>query len=205
MRRPSRKRGAGFTLIELIITASILGLIGTLLGVFASSGFRSWDQNRDQVAAQENARAALARMTKIIREATASENGGYAIATAAAQTLTFYANVDSDTNREQVRFFLQATDLKIGITQPTGQPATYPAGNEVASVLVSGVRNGANPIFLYYDTNYTGSQAALGQPVNLPDVRLVHISLSIDADPTKPPTAIDLQTSASFRNLKNNL
>jgi prepilin-type N-terminal cleavage/methylation domain-containing protein len=195
----------GFTLIELLITASIIATIGTLLGVFATSGFRAWSQNREQVEAQENARVAMARMTKLIRRASTSENGAYAIATAAAQTLTFYANVDSDTSREQVRFFLQGTDLKIGITQPVGQPATYPAGNEVASVLVSGVRNGVSPIFLYYDTNYTGTQVALAQPVNIQDVRLVHITLSIDVDPTKAPTAIDLQTSVSFRNLKNNL
>ncbi|MEK7518633.1 MAG: type II secretion system protein [Patescibacteria group bacterium] len=199
------KSAAGFTLVELLITASILAIIGTLLGVFASAGIRSWGQNREQVEAQESARAALARMTKTIRKAASADNGAYTISTAAAQTLTFYANVDSDTNREQVRFFLQGTNLKIGIIQPVGQPATYPAGNEAVSVLAGGIQNSANPIFLYYDTNYTGTQAALTQPVNLQDVRLVHITLSIDTDTTKPPTAIDLQTSTSFRNLKNNL
>lgn len=197
--------GAGFTLVEIIITASIFALVMTLLGTFAASGFRAWNQNREQVDAQESARAALARMTKLIRRATASDNGAYVIATAAAQTLTFYANVDADTSHEQVRFFLQGTDLKIGITQPVGQPATYPAANEAVSVLASGVRNGASPIFLYYDTNYTGSQSALTQPVNIQDVRLVNITLSIDPDLTQPPTAINLQTSVSFRNLKNNL
>ncbi len=195
----------GFTLVEMLITAGLLALIGTLLGVFASSGFRAWSQNREQVDAQEGARAALARMTKLIRKATASENGGYALATTAAQTLSFYANVDTDASREQVRFFLDGTNVKVGITQPVGQPATYPAASETASVLVSGVQNGASPVFQYYDTNYTGSQAALAQPVNVQDVRLVHITLAIDADPSKPPTAIDLQTSVSFRNLKNNL
>ncbi len=195
----------GFTLLELLITASILAMTAALLAMFTVTGLRSWGENQAQAEAQENARAALARMTKIIREATASENGAYAIATAAAQTLTFYANVDDDSSRERVRFFLDATDVKIGITQPTGQPATYPAGNESVSTLVTGIQNGANPLFLYYDTDYTGTQAALSEPVNVQDVRLVQLHLSIDADPAKPPAPIDLQTSTAFRNLKENL
>ncbi len=200
MHRPS-----GFTLVEVIVTASIFAIVATMLGTFAAFGLRTWNQNREQVDAQEQARTALARITRLVREAQPSNNGSYPIAAAAAQSLTFYANADADADREQVRFFLQGSDLKLGFIQPVGQPASYPAGSEAVSTLVTGVRNGAAPIFQYFDTSYTGSEAALTFPVTLQDVRLVTVLLSIDADPSQTPAAIDLQTSVAFRNLKDNL
>lgn len=204
-RKSVEKSGAGFTLIELIITASIFAIVGTGIGVLAVLGFRSWDQNRAQVDAQENAREALARVTKIVREAQPSNNGSYPILTAEAQTLTIYADIDGDGNREQVRYFLTGTQLKQGTIKPVGTPATYPAGNESVTIISNFIRNGADPIFTYFDENFTGTQAALAQPVNLLNVRLVHINLKVDADTSKPPAVIILETSISFRNLKNNL
>jgi prepilin-type N-terminal cleavage/methylation domain-containing protein len=196
----------GFTLIELVITASIFAMVGTGLGVLAYTGFRSWDQNRAQVDAQENAREALTRVTKTVREAQPSNNGSYPIFDAEAQTLTIYADVDGDGNREQVRYFLSGTQLKQGTIKPVGTtPATYPAGNESVTVISNFIRNNADPIFTYFDKNFTGTQAALTQPVNLLNVRLVHINLMVDVDPSKPPTVITLETSVSFRNLKDNL
>jgi prepilin-type N-terminal cleavage/methylation domain-containing protein len=197
--------GAGFTLIELIVTASIFGIVVVGVSTFAYVGFKSWDQNRAQVDAQENAREALARITKIVREAQPSNNGSYPILTAEAQTLTIYADVDSDGNREQVRYFLNGTQLKQGTIKPVGTPATYPPANETVTVISNFVRNGANSVFTYFDEDFTGTQPALTQPVNLLDVRLVHIYLQVDVDPLKPPTVITLETSVSFRNLKDNL
>jgi hypothetical protein len=72
-------------------------------------------------------------------------------------------------------------------------------------VISSFIRNGANPIFTYFDKNFTGTQPALTQPVNLLNVRLVHLNLQVDVDPAQPPTPITLETSVSFRNLKDNL
>ena len=196
---------SGFTLIEVLVTAGILAIVGTLLGVFTVSGLKEWDRSRSQVEAQESARAALARMTKIIREVKNSDNGSYPLAAATAQSLTVFANVDSDNDQEQIRFFLENSQMKIGIIEPTGSPATYPAGNEAISILASNIRNGANQIFSYYDKNYTSNEAALSIPVNLLNVRLVKINLSIDFNPNLPPLPIEMQTSVTFRNLKDNL
>ncbi len=191
--------------MELLITAGITAVVGTLLGVLTVSGLRSWNQNRAQVEAQETARDALARMTKLIREAQTSSNGSYPISAAAAQSLTFYTNVDSDTDREQVRFFLQGTELREGVIQPTGTPATYPAGNETIRVMATNVRNGAQAVFTYYDENFTGTEAALTQPVTTQNVRLVHVNVQIDTDINLPPTSLTLETNIAFRNLKDNL
>lgn len=196
---------AGFTLLEVVITAGILALISTLVGVLASAGLRTWSFNQDQVEAQEKARTALTRITRLIREAKPADNGSYTIAAATAQSLTFFADADNDGDSEQLRIFLQGTDLMIGTIEPSGSPVTYPAGSEVVRKLIGDVRNGSDPIFAYHDENFTGSQAALAMPVTIQNIRLVHVALTIDADTTKPPTAITLETNMAFRNLKSNL
>ncbi|MEK7631795.1 MAG: prepilin-type N-terminal cleavage/methylation domain-containing protein [Patescibacteria group bacterium] len=195
----------GFTLLEVVITASILAAVATLAATLASTGFQNWDRNREQVESQESARTALTRISKLIREAQPADNGSYTIAAAAAQTITFYADADNDGGHEQVRLFLQGTQLKMGIIKPAGSPVSYPVGNETVQTLVSGIQNGGAPVFTYYDGNFTGTQAPLTLPITIQNVRLVHIALIIDADPTKIPTAITVETNMAFRNLKDNL
>ncbi len=195
----------GFTLIELIITATIFAMVAVLLGTLTSAGLRTWNQNRAQADAQENARTALAQVSKLIREATSADNGSYAIAAASNQSLTFFGDWDNNGSHDQIHLFLQGTQLKLGVIAPTGAPATYPAGNEVVRVLTNNVQNGATAVFSYYDENFTGSQAALIAPVNIPAIRIVHLKLIIDADTAQAPSALTLETSVSFRNLKDNL
>lgn len=195
----------GFTLIEIIITSSILAAILTLVGTLASTGLRSWTQNRDQVEAQETARTALARVSKLIREAQPADNGSYTIAAASDQSLTFYADADNDGANEQVRIFLQGTQLKMGVIKPSGSPVTYPAGNETLQVLANNVRDGGNPIFTYFDGNFTGTEPALTSPIAIQNVRLVHVKMTVDVDTAKAPVALELETNMAFRNLKDNL
>lgn len=195
----------GFTLLEVVITASILAAISTLVGVLASAGMRMWGQNQAQVEAQEKARTALTRITRLVREAKPADNGSYTIAGASAQSLSFFADADNDSDSEQIRIFLQGTDLMIGTIEPSSSPVTYPAGNEVVQKLIGDVRNGTDPIFAFYDSSYTGTQAALTFPVTIQDIRLVHVTLVIDADLNNVPTPITLETKMAFRNLKDNL
>lgn len=58
----------GFTLIELMIVVVILGLITLGAVTFFSGGMRSWISGQFQLAAQRDARIALDRMVKEIRE-----------------------------------------------------------------------------------------------------------------------------------------
>jgi len=58
----------GFTLIELMIVVVILGLITLGAVTFFGGGMRSWISGQFQLAAQRDARIALDRMVKEIRE-----------------------------------------------------------------------------------------------------------------------------------------
>jgi len=59
----------GFSLIEMMVSLGILSLIIIGLVTFFSGGTRSWVTGQYQLEAQRNARFAIDRMVKEIREA----------------------------------------------------------------------------------------------------------------------------------------
>ena len=62
------KNKKGFTLIELMVVVVILSLITIGIVTFFSGGIRSWIAGQYQLKAQRDARMALDRMVKEIRE-----------------------------------------------------------------------------------------------------------------------------------------
>lgn len=194
----------GLTLIETIVAIGIFSLATVAIMVFISQGFKAQKQSIQNIIAQQEIRRALKIMSKEIRGAAESAEGDYAIDTAQGQSLTFYTNIDDDVTTERVRYFLDGTELKRGLTQPSGEPPTYGEDEEI-SILARYVNNESTPIFTYYDTNYTGTEDPLPLPADIGEIRLIHIHLIIDVDPEQPPEGIILETEATLRNLKENL
>ena len=64
----------GFSLIELMVTVVILGLIVLGLVTFFTGGARSWIAGQSQLEAQRNARQAMDIMVREIREADYVDN-----------------------------------------------------------------------------------------------------------------------------------
>jgi len=62
------KQQRGFSLIELMVVVVILGLIVLGLVTFFTGGAKSWMAGQSQLEAQRNARQAMDRMVKKIRE-----------------------------------------------------------------------------------------------------------------------------------------
>jgi len=60
----------GFSLIEIMVVVVILGLIVLGLATFFTGGTKSWITGQYQLAAQRNARQAMDRMVREIREAS---------------------------------------------------------------------------------------------------------------------------------------
>ena len=69
------KQQRGFSLIEMMVVVVILGLIVLGLVTFFTGGAKSWVAGQSQLEAQRNARQAMDRMVKKIREGKNVKSG----------------------------------------------------------------------------------------------------------------------------------
>lgn len=196
---------SGFSVIEALVGIFIFTLIGLAVYSFQRDVFSLNRIISGSLIAQDEARRALKSMSAEIRTASPSSLGAYPLVQTATSSFIFYSNIDSDSFKEQVRYFLDGTTLKKGIVKPSGSPLTYNLANETISELIHDVANADMPVFYYYDKNYDGTTQPLAEPIEVVAVRLVKITVVIDKDQQQPPAPTTLTTQISMRNLKDNL
>jgi prepilin-type N-terminal cleavage/methylation domain-containing protein len=193
----------GFTLIEVLFSLSIVVVVSVALTLFARNMWINNSFISNGLQDIDMVRSALKIMTAEIRTAGPADTGAYVVNQVSASAFILYSDIDNDGLRERVRYFLDTGSLKKGVTKPTGSPLAYNLANEVVTTIVPYVTN-AN-IFSFYDENYDGTSAALTFPVNIPAIRLVKVTITMDKDPNRPPSPITMTTQVSIRNLKDNL
>lgn len=196
----------GFTIVESIVIISIIGLIAVGVGVFVTQGFNLWRITQDHVRAQESIRDAMHTMVAEIREMQISDSGSDAIESVDNNKIVFYANVDSDTRREQVTYELDGGTIYRCVVKSDGAiPPSYPdCPSENRKVIAKNIVN-TDPLFRYYDHSYTGESDPLSEPIDISRVRLVQIHALVDYDPGRTPEPLEIQTNVTLRNLKDNL
>lgn len=199
------KINKGITLLETLIAMGIFSLIMIAIGAFAKDLFFYNDVFTGGLTSYDEARKVLQPIASEIRSASSSSLGSYPIEKAANTEFIFFSDIDNNGLKERIRYFIVGNILKRGVTIPTGSPLQYLSANETISDIVHGVSNGLTPIFSYYNSSYNGNTAALTQPVSIIDVRLVKITIVIDADPNRPPAPVTVTTQVNIRNLKDNL
>lgn len=195
-------KNRGFTLVEILFAVSIFVVVSIVMGAFARN---TWIYN-SFISSSFNSlnagRTTLKTMVAEIRTASSGNDGAYAVSAVSATSLTVYSDIDDDSLKEKVRYFLNGTNLQRGVIEPTGSPLGY-TGTEVITTLIPNVTN--STIFEYYDKNYDGTTAALASPVQIPSVRLVKITVVVDDNPNKAPGPITLTSQVTLRNIKDNL
>lgn len=194
----------GFTLMEFLVALGIFVMIGGLLANFQVDTFQYNRQTQERLSADHDIRQALKKITADVRAAGPSSTGAFPIAQAASSSLTLYANVDSDTLVERVRYYVTGGVLKRAVLKPTGAPLGY-TGTESETTLVSFITNPNGNIFSYYGASYSGTTSPMYQPVNPLSVRLVRVMMTVDQNINRPPDAVSGETQVSIRNLKDNL
>lgn len=193
----------GFTLVEIIFGISIFILILLAITLFSRN---IWVYNSfisSSLSDADDGRKAVKAMIAEIRTASAASNGAYAVSQSSATSFTFYSDIYDNGLKERVRYFLNGSLLQKGVTIPTGSPLSYDLATEKITTLLTNVTS--TSVFNYYNANYDGTTAALSFPVDVSQVRLVKITVTVDKDPNKPPAATTFSTQVSIRNLKDNL
>jgi len=193
-----------FSLIEIVVSVFIVSLILVAVGSFQRDVFYLNDVIQIGLTTQNDARKIIRPMVDEVRSASESSLGAYPLATTASSTFIFYSDIDNDSLKERVRYFLDNGDFKKGVLKPSGNPLTYNTSDEKITEVVNDIIN--TEIFTYFNSSYDGtaSSTALVQPVSPLDVRLIKIQLVVDKDPSRAPAQISVGTQVSIRNLKDN-
>ncbi|OGH91330.1 MAG: hypothetical protein A2507_04715 [Candidatus Magasanikbacteria bacterium RIFOXYD12_FULL_33_17] len=203
------KNHKAFTLIEILVVLSIFSILMAGASWFIIGTNRDLAVMWEQLITQNEGKKTIDHVVNYVRKAETSSVGSYSLVTTTDYNLVFYANVDEDSLIEKIHFWLDADNiLKQTIVKPSSTAVSdlYENGTSSTINLAENVKNieQGNPVFLYYNENYTGTQSALSGNFNLIDVRVVQVQLELEKDPTKTPVPLHVESKAFIRSTKTN-
>lgn len=188
----------------LIVVAIFAGMIFVVAAMRKNISGLEKTVNQ-QLKTRRDIDATLQTIITDIRSAGLSGSGSYAIESAASTSLVFYSDVDQDGAFERVRYAIGTSTVIRGVVEPTGNPVIYPTSTEsVATMVYYVVPSTSTPLFAYYDANYTGSQTALTEPIDITKIRAVSLNLFVDIEPGKSPKPLFFSHTITIRNLRTN-
>ncbi len=202
MRHSSQEKG--LTIIEVVVATFILMILVVILFSAFKDNFALSRRTHESLVAQQDLQILGRKFAAEVRAAAPSESGGFAIGSVSTSSFMFYTDADNDGIAERVRYFLDGDTFVRGVLVPSGSPLAY-TGTEMKRALVQNVIATTTPVFQYYDTTYTGTSSPLSVPFDPSAIRLVQLTLVVDADTRLPPDPVVSTTQVSIRTLKDNL
>ncbi len=204
---PGKSRTSrGMTLAEILVALGIFSAIVLLTTFFERDVFSLNQYIQEDLDAQIEGRRAVTSMVGEMREMSPSSLGAYPIAAAATSTITFYSDIDADSVKEQIRYYIQSNKLFKSVINPTGNPLVYNSGSAVVTTVSTGVLNSTStPLFQYYDGTYTGTTSPLTIPVDVSAIKLVKINMILERKSSKSTQPLTFTSQVTIRNLKDNL
>jgi len=192
-----RRSEGGYSLLELIIVMGLTAMLATPLVVFSYKGLTSYEFLQAQSNTSTELSTLSQRMAKVIRGTTA-------IIDAQNNTLTIYGYFSpADTTVKKIRYFINGTNLNIGVTPPTGTAPnyTYNTADEVVTTTRIDLAMGSTPMFTYYDD--AGNQL----PNGFANSQIKEIGIYVAANPRVKQLSVpvSLTTRVTLRNFKTNL
>lgn len=191
----------GYTVVEMLVVIGIFTI--SMLTATASIVYfyRSNNYTVEQATAITSGRRGIEFFVRDVRETTYAENGAYPIVEMGTSTMTFYSDVDSQSDIEQVRYFLDQGFLKKGIAKATGTPLSYASSTEAVELVSDYVRNLEKGVNMFTYKNASGTPITIATSTQ--ELRTVDITLIVNVNPNRLPEEFTLRGTASLRNLKD--
>jgi prepilin-type N-terminal cleavage/methylation domain-containing protein len=190
----NNRSSSGFTLIEVLVVASIMTLMYIIVNDMIVAGFKTTRFESEESTAVENARRSMNVVTTDIRGANTSERGDYPIVTALDDELTFFNDMNDDDLMERIRYYLSGTNLvrEIYLPGPLSDYSVFGASSTIATY----VNNHSVPVFSFADAN--------SQPTEIINqIRMINIYIMINVTPSIAPNDFILESDVNLRNLKD--
>lgn len=195
---------SGFTVIEVLVASALLVILGAgFLGlqyIFSRSQTQAW---QSYINIEEANRAAMT-FAREIRNANESTIGSYPLVEAEDQHIIFYSDIDYDGTVERVRYTLSGSQLIKGIIKPTGEPAVYDINTETESIITEYARNGSDPLFYYYNSEWpqdtTNNPLPTGERIS--GTRIVKLDIIINSNEDDPSSNYIIETETLIRMLQ---
>ena len=195
MGRPwrDRRREAGFTIVELLVTSAILLLVVTATMATLVAAQRATDFSTRRGQSHDEVRLAMDRLTKDLRQATrfnttftASGSGSW---TGSDLDFLTYTAASPDLP-VRVRWWVAGESLRRQEWRPDGSSVG------TLEVLRAVTPPGAGVPDLFYCDVLQGSDAATGTPVPW------QVTVTVTVDLTNPGATYSTQTQVQLRNLQ---
>ncbi len=203
--RFNKIQNQGFTVLEAVVAMAgmlLLIIAGIDLYLFSS---RSKAIIWEQLSTQNEGRKIVQDFSEEVRKMNYSSLGAYPLERAEGNHITFFSNIDTDSYRERIRYWLSGSILKKGVLKPSGNPLSYNPLNEQVTDVVHDVANVTDPIFYYYNEDFTfATGTPLTSPVDVTKVRVIKVNLLLEEDPTNSPLPFSIESKVQIRNLKTN-
>lgn len=192
------------TLIEVVmasfVMAAMMGIIVLVLNKTLFVNRYTIEQGLNTYSIDSS----LKNFSRYLREACQSSTGEYLIHFANDFELVFFSNIDDDLAIERVRIFLENTQLKMGIAEAGGFPATYPENDQEVRIIGTGIVNTVEqPIFYYYNRDYPQDQ--INNPLQgefFPqEIGLIQMDVYANIEPGHTPENMRMQTFIRPRNI----
>ena len=181
------KNNSGLTLIELLLSTLLITVIVGLVTLTYFNSTRAAETTINVATSVKDARTAMYRITKDIREIREASG----IETADTNVITFYSNVDSDEEFEKVHYYLENDGDFYSLLRQVND------GNSI--VVITHIIN--DQIFSYVPDFGEDSLITPVDISELDSIRSIGINLVIDQESTTEGSrTIDLGTSVTLRN-----
>jgi prepilin-type N-terminal cleavage/methylation domain-containing protein len=196
--RNIHKRSDGFTLVELVVSISLIGTMLVIFSLFFTSNYQGYLNLQLGTMRLTEVSNGLQRTARVLR-------GINIITDAQPKTITGFAYfTPRDETLSKVRYFYDESQrkLRVGVIPATGTAPnyTYNPADEQLTTIADNI-NSSQPIFSYL--NVSGEPATFTAS-NYKDIYGIGITLTADTiDKTAEPQ--QFKTSVSLRNRKINL